>query len=115
MGVIIRQSIKSTFVLYIGIAIGLINRLFLLPTFLTIEQIGLLDVLMIIAMLLAKISPIGTPGAITKFYSYFKDNKLLNTFIGFVITVGLFGYAILDCAVHNLEKLPNGGFITTAS
>lgn len=96
MGVIIRQSFKSTIVLYIGAIIGLINRLFLLPNYLSLEQLGLVDVLMVIAMLLAKVSYFGTQGSITKFFSYFKDKGSLSTFSGFILLIPLIGYSIFS-------------------
>lgn len=95
MGVIIRQSIKSTLVTYVGILIGIVNRLFLLPKFLTVEQIGLLDVIVIIAMLLAKISALGTNGAMTKFFSYYKEKNTLKPFLGLIGTVSILGYVVL--------------------
>lgn len=96
MGVIIRQSFKSTIVLYLGAIIGLINRLFLLPNYLTLEQLGLMDVLMVLAMLLAKISYFGTQGSITKFFSYFKDKGMLPSFSGFILIVPIIGYTIFS-------------------
>jgi O-antigen/teichoic acid export membrane protein len=104
MGVIIRQSFKTTVVLYIGVVIGLINRLFFLPNFLTLEQLGLIDVLIIISMLLARISYLGTQGSITKFFSYFKDKNTLTTFTGFFLLIPLIGYVIFGCLFYIFQE-----------
>lgn len=41
MGIVIRQSVKSVFLTYLGLSIGIINTLWLFPSILTSEQIGL--------------------------------------------------------------------------
>lgn len=112
MGVIIRQSFKSTLVLYIGVIIGVINRLFLLPHFLTLEQLGLIDLLFALAMILGKISTLGIIGAITKFFTYFKLKNQLNYFSGFFILIpfisflffGLIFYLFKDNIVELFPK-----------
>ena len=92
MGVVIRQSLRSTIFLYIGILIGIGNRLFFLPKFLTLEQLGLVDIVLSLAILLGQLSYLGIQGAITKFYSYFENKGLLNVFTGFFIIVPIVGF-----------------------
>ncbi len=53
MGVIIRQSAKSTIVNYFGIIIGFISTMFVMTEFLTPEELGLTRVMLDIAVLLS--------------------------------------------------------------
>lgn len=83
MGVVQRQSIKSAFVSYVGIAIGAITTLYLLPKFLTAEEIGLIKVIVDLTSLIAPFMLFGTAFVITRYYHDFRDS---NTDGGLVLT-----------------------------
>lgn len=69
MGVVIRQSIFSSIISYVGVAIGYINLLYLYPRFLELEQIGLLRTIQDTALLMAPFAQVGLAHSILRFYS----------------------------------------------
>lgn len=75
MGIIIRQSLKGTFVNYVGIAIGFVTTFFVLTHYLSSEEIGLTRVLVDTATLFASFAQLGTSASILRFYPYFNDEK----------------------------------------
>ena len=96
MGVIAKQSIRSTIVTYLGIAVGIITTFFVLTRFLTTEEIGLARVLIDAATLFIGLAQLGTNASIIRFYPYFKEKDseedhgfffwaLVVPFIGFVL------------------------------
>ena len=99
MGIVFRQSLSNTIIIYIAFAIGGINALFLYTYFLTDEYYGLITFLLSTANLLMPLTAFGVQYAIVKFYSSYKteDEKdrflssalLLPLFI--VIPIGFFG------------------------
>src|SRR5690606_1148721 len=85
---------------YMGLAIGAVNTLFLMPHFLTQEQVGLVGVFSAIAFPLAAISNLGSIFAINRFLPYYKkelppqeiDLPIITVIVslaGFVIVMGL--------------------------
>lgn len=93
MGIIIRQSLKSTTVAYFGVLIGVLNTLFLLPKFFTIEQIGLLRLLQDIPFLLSSFIQLGAANIADRFFPYFKTEDFKNNgLLYFLIVYSLIGF-----------------------
>ena len=100
MGVIIRQSIKSTIVNYVGAFIGFLITFFITTKFLTAEEIGLVRIFLEAGVLFGALSQLGINTSAIRFYPYFKDDKkndngfcfwtLIIPFIGFLIVFLLF-------------------------
>lgn len=59
MGVIIRQSIATTIISYVGLIIGYLNLLYLYPLFLSPDQVGLLRIIQDAAILMAQFAQFG--------------------------------------------------------
>ena len=74
MGIILRQSLKSSVVSYIGMAIGALNMLWLFPKFLAAEEIGLLRVIQDIAVVFVGLTHLGTLSVTDKLFSRFNDH-----------------------------------------
>lgn len=93
MGIIIRQSFKSTFISYIGIAIGMVNVLWLMLKFFSPEQVGLFRLLQDIPILIASFMQFGAAGIADKFFPNFKtgDGKH-NGFAFFLVAYAFLGY-----------------------
>ena len=100
MGIIKRQSIFYTVISYIGLGIGAINTLLLMPHFLTQEQVGLIGIFSAIAFPLAAISNVGSIFAINRFLPYYKKElspakidlpmiTVVISLIGFLVTTAL--------------------------
>ena len=75
MGVIARQSIKASIATYVGIVIGAINTLYITPKFLTTSEIGLINTILKMGMLLAPFLSLGAPLVMLRFYPRYKTEK----------------------------------------
>ncbi len=96
MGVIIRQSIKSVIISYLGIAIAFVNMLFIFPLFLSPEEIGLVNVLKgALVSIFAAIAQMGAITTVVKYFPYF--NKKEEGYGGILFTglsIAAVGFAI---------------------
>jgi O-antigen/teichoic acid export membrane protein len=102
MGVIIKESIKSSIFSYIGVIIGYVNVLWLYPYFLAADQIGLFRIIQSSAYLLATFGQFGMGSTLVKFYPKLKLEK---GFIGLVLAVASFGYIaiLLICLLFQTQ------------
>lgn len=95
MGIIIKQSIRSSIISYLGVIIGYVNVLWLYPYYLSTEQVGLFRLIQSASMLLATFGQIGLSQSLVKFYPEFKKEKgfvpaiLLGGSIGFFLLFGI--------------------------
>lgn len=95
MGIIIKQSIRSAIITYVGIAIGTINVLWLYPKYFTPEQIGILRLLQDIPFLLSLFVRLGASNIVDRYFSYYRDDeKKHNGFLFIILLYPLFGYLI---------------------
>lgn len=95
MGIVIRQSIYSTIISYVGVVIGYINLLYLYPKFLSLEQIGLFRTIQDAAILLAPFAQFGLTQSIFRYYPQFvKDKSTSHTFITLMLLLALAGFAV---------------------
>ncbi len=95
MGIVIRQSIYSTIIAYVGVAIGYINLLYLYPKFLSLEQVGLFRTIQDAAILFSPFAQLGLTQSIFRFYPQLvKDSKTSHAFITLMMLMGLAGFAI---------------------
>jgi O-antigen/teichoic acid export membrane protein len=99
MGIIRKQSLQSSFFIYLGFAIGALNILVLFPNekYFTIAEFGLTKVLVDVSLLIAMLCTLGTYPAIVKFTPFYnsylskKENDFpFLTFITVLIGCGLF-------------------------
>ena len=107
MGIIKRQSIYYTVISYIGLAIGAVNTLLLLPHFLTHAQVGLVSVFTAIAFPLAAIANLGSIFSINRFLPYYKKllppSKIDLPIIA--VLVSLAGFGVVITIVLSMESL----------
>lgn len=94
MGIIVRQSILTSVISYLGIAIGYINVMYLYPKFLEPEQVGLLRTIQDAAMLFTPFAVFGLGQSIIRFFPHFAENRNANSFISLILTLALFTYGI---------------------
>ncbi|MBL7743871.1 MAG: lipopolysaccharide biosynthesis protein [Chitinophagaceae bacterium] len=75
MSTIRKQSIISSFIIYIGFAIGMLNIYFFTKEGLfTEDQYGLTTIFIAIASMMMAFAVLGMPSYIFKFYPYYKDH-----------------------------------------
>ncbi|NJN41373.1 MAG: oligosaccharide flippase family protein [Flammeovirgaceae bacterium] len=93
MGIVVRQSIITTIISYIGVIIGYINLLYLFPKFLAPEQLGLLRTVQDAAILFAPFAQFGIAQSIYRYYPRFAlDKKTAASFISLMLVLGLLGF-----------------------
>lgn len=93
MGIVIRQSIRSSIIAYLGVAIGYVNVLWLYPYFLSTEQVGLFRLIQSSAYLLATFGQIGLGQSLVKFFPEQKGNK---GFLSSILIGGILGFLLLS-------------------
>lgn len=86
MGVIIKQSIRASVFSYLGIILGFINVIFLFPQFLGKDNIGIIETIKAIVLLISPFAIFGSTSSIIKFFPSFSDNNKDN---GFYLSMGM--------------------------
>jgi len=95
VGIIIRQSVKTTIVTYIGILIGTLNVLGLMAYFLESSQIGMIYLLTNLSIFLVFVAQLGVPYIAIKFFPQYREpEKGLYGFLFFLLVVPLVGFII---------------------
>lgn len=95
MGLVIRQSIYTTIISYVGVVVGYVNILYLFPKFLAPEQVGLLRTIQDAAILFSPFAQFGIAQSIFKFYPRLaKDHESEKQFISTLLFFALIGFLI---------------------
>lgn len=95
MGIVQRQSLKNSLIIYIGIAIGAISIIFLQPRLLTKEEIGLTKLLFSFSSLIATLIPFGANIVTLKYFPRFRNKEIRHQgFFGFVFTWTVIGLLV---------------------
>jgi len=81
MGIIARQGIKASIVSLVGVGIGAISRLFVATKFLTVDEIGLIDVVSKLVLLIFTFFILSSPQVIRKYYEKFKKEGMESSFL----------------------------------
>lgn len=96
MSVIKRQSILSTMYSYLGVAVGVITQGYVIPTYFTTQENGLLAILLGWSTILGQIGNLGFSNAGTKFFNSFRDNnKYHNGFLNLGLRFQLVGFLLV--------------------
>lgn len=114
MGIIQKQSIRSSIVIVAGFAIGAINMVVLSPRLLTTEQLGLTRMLLDTGATLASLCTFGSLPIIYKFFPFYKSYlparkndlpfiTLMVCLVGFVI-VSIIGVSLKDIIVRKFSE-----------
>lgn len=100
MGIIQRQTIKSSIYIYLGVLIGFVNVSILYPRFLTTAQIGVITLLVSWGSLFAQFGTLGFTGATIRFFPYFRHReKGHQGFFLIMMMVFLIGSVLLSLLV----------------
>lgn len=105
MGIVIRQSIKFSIASYLGVLLGAFNILVLSPKYLSVQEIGIINFVESLGLILANLSAFGVVQITDKFSPIFKSDKNLYTrFFAFLVLYALIGWAI--CALVFWGSMP---------
>jgi len=73
MGIVVRQSLKGSIAQYMGVIIGYVNLLYIIPYYLSPEENGLFRLILETASFFALFAQIGIPNAIPRFGPEFRS------------------------------------------
>lgn len=114
MGLIEQQTIKGTFYSYLGVVIGFINLAILSPVIFTTGEIGVTQVMMAMATIIAQLGGLGFSNVTNRLFPWFRDREsghngflslgLLITAAGFLITAILMIFWLPGFEEANREK-----------
>ncbi len=106
MGIIIRQSIKASLVTYIGVALGVVNQIFVATHFLLVSENGVTRSLLTFATLFSAIFSFGVAAISDRYFSHFVDNDSGNHgFLRFLLGYTLGGIAIFSLVYLGLHQV----------
>jgi O-antigen/teichoic acid export membrane protein len=98
LGIIKRQSLKTSLVNYTGIVIGVVFFNFIFPHIINEEYLGLIGLLQNITFILATFPSFGMAYVLLRYFSVWRNEETVNRFNRFawiVMTIGLFLFFIL--------------------
>jgi O-antigen/teichoic acid export membrane protein len=102
MGIVARQSIISSISAYLGVAIGYLNIVILMPMFMSKEEIGLFRTIIAISILFVPFALFGSSQAVLKFYPKFKER--IPQLLGFLVVSIVAGFSIVFVASIILQE-----------
>ena len=85
MGIIKRQSLKSSLVNYAGVLLGVVFFNFIFPHLISEEHLGMIRLLQSLMFILVALPSLGLGHMLLRFYSVWKDENRVNAFNGFVM------------------------------
>lgn len=116
MGVIARQTIKASFVIYVGALIGAANRLYFYPKLVSKEELGILQLVIILGTLLSQFSFLGMSTSLSKYFKMFKDAGYLGQLLFLFFVVPILGFiffaTIYWCFNKDISSLYSKGDAT---
>ena len=106
MGIIIRESLKSSIINYVGVLIGTVNVLFLYNKLLTTEEYGLYAILISFPVVAAGFINLGIPHVAIRFFNRFADvGKKHQGIFTFLLLTPLAGFLIFLLVFYGFRSL----------
>lgn len=109
---IARQSILTTLSSYLGVLVGYVNILWLLPYALEPEQIGVFRTIQDIALLFVPFAQLGAGNGITRFYP--KVKSLQFSFFTLSLLIALIGFTIVSALFFFFKETLVAAFATNS-
>ncbi len=100
MGIVQSQSIKNTFITFIGFGIGAINALFLYTNFLGKLHYGIVATVLSGANIMMPLMAFGAQNTIIRFFSHYKTEKEREEFLTFMLFFPLVFIIPLSCLFY---------------
>ncbi|GBL36020.1 hypothetical protein EMGBS15_16150 [Filimonas sp.] len=114
MGIIKRQSLKSSIVNYIGVLLGVVFFNFIFPHLISKEYLGLIGLLQNIMWVFAALPALGLPLIMYKYFSNWKDEDTLSHFNAFAL-LAMAMASLLFVGLYMLLKQPIVAFYQSKS
>lgn len=98
MGIVKRQGIKASILVYVGFVLGAINLLVFFPQFFSEEELGLTRVITSTTLTFAQLCLLGLPAVMLKFSPYYRDHAKENDDLLFWTALFAFvGFIVVSC------------------
>jgi len=95
MGIVRNQTLRGTAWSYLGALLGFVNIILLSPKIFSTGEIGVVQLLMSLATVLAQFSSLGFTNVINRLFPYFRDNREKhNGFLGLAMIITLAGFIL---------------------
>ncbi|MBA3648351.1 MAG: lipopolysaccharide biosynthesis protein [Chitinophagales bacterium] len=105
MGIVKRQSVPSAIAAYAGVALGFINFNYLLPRFATVEDVGLVKMLISAAVVFSQLGTLGIVYTTLRYFPYFNSrDKKHHGFLVILFTTGFAGLIIFSLAYFIFQE-----------
>ena len=115
MGVIKDQASKNTIISYVGLVLGAINVLYLYRIYFSIEEFGLINLLVSIVIVFSQLSALGVVNTIIRFFPFFKtENKKHQGFIAWMSLITVLGFLLLTLLYLIFKPLIEDAFINNS-
>ncbi|MEX0597086.1 MAG: oligosaccharide flippase family protein [Candidatus Paceibacterota bacterium] len=106
MGIIKKQSIQNSIIIYIGIGLGFITTLYLYPQILEPDQYGLTRLLLSVSFVCSQFAHLGMKNTAIKFFPYFEDSKTQhNGFLFLTLVIPFLGFLIFSVLLFLFSNL----------
>ncbi len=115
MGIVFKQSLKNTIVIYLGFLIGGLNTIIFYPNILGKEFYGIVAGLLSYSNLIMPLMALGVHYTVIKFFSTFKTKEEKDKFLTLVILAPLVVAVPIGFLWHNIHHLIVTKFITEAN
>ncbi len=95
LGIIVKQSVKGTIYVYLGVLLGFITTAILFPRIYSTTEIGLLKIIVAYSTLIAQFGTLGINGATIRLFPFFRtEDKTHHGFLPFALSIGMIGFFI---------------------
>lgn len=112
MGIVVRQSIKSSVGYYLGVILGAINTLYISTEFLETDQLATSRLLLENGLIFAAFTHLGTPNICDRYLAKYKNKEQQNHgFLLFLLLIGLFGVVVFSCLFYFFYDKIEGYYI----
>ena len=95
MGIVARQSVWNSVILYTGVAIGFFNSIFLYPQILSKAEWGVIGTILSGAVILVHIAGFGGATGLIKFLPHYRVGKNNNGLLRFILLTALSGVTLV--------------------
>lgn len=95
MGIVRNQTLRGTAWSYLGALLGFVNIILLSPKVFSTGEIGVVQLLLSLATMLAQFSSLGFTNVINRLFPWFRDNREKhNGFLGLAMIITLAGFIL---------------------
>jgi O-antigen/teichoic acid export membrane protein len=110
MGIIIRQSFKAAISNYIGVGLGFVSLIYILPLVYSPTELGALRLLTELGAVIGSAGLLGTSYSINRFFPYFKNPPQNNGFFFWALLLPTIGFLVILVLYLSLKSTFLGFF-----